>query len=354
MKRTVCFGLLTAALAFGGACKKDKDEKATDPLKAEAPKVEAPPPPPDSGELLKTLESCSAAFAAWDKDTFRACFADKTQVGMVDAVPPQPVATTPKEVLVQVGVFRNAFQDFKVEMQLILVNGSKAATVGYMTGTHKGRSLGMPPTNKPLSMYAARSLVLDEQGDIVEERDYVDHATLLHQLGVIESPSSPAKEAGWPETVRIVAKDDATEKANLETFKTSFAAKAKGDFAAASTMYADDALFRYMPATDQTKGRSEIEKTTKDSFAINKDLQMAVTDAWAAGSWVVAQTDIKGTLANDLAGTEGTKDRTWEQSSLEFLEFADGKVKRHLSFGNGLKFAADVGLFDPAEMGGGN
>src|SRR5690242_6274882 len=119
MERTVLFGLL-AALALGGGCKKDKGDKEDKATGSPTPETdgpggaETPPkPPPASGDLLATVESCSAAFAAWDKDVYRGCFADKTKVGMVDAVPPQPTATTPKEVLVQVGVFRNAFPDFK-------------------------------------------------------------------------------------------------------------------------------------------------------------------------------------------------------------------------------------------------
>lgn len=360
MERTVLFGLLTA-LALGGGCKKDKGDKEgkapdsptgkTDgPSGAETP----PQPPPASGDLLATVESCSAAFAAWDKDVYRACFAEKTKVGMIDAVPPQPMATTPKEVLVQVGVFRNAFPDFKAEMQLILVSGRKAATVGLLSGTHGGRSLGMPPTNKPLNMFSAQTLQFDDADHIVDERDFIDHATLLNQLGVLETAGSPAKETPWPEKVRVTAKDDATEKANLAAFQTSSAAEAKGDYAAAASIYADDAVFRFMPSTDETKGRAAIEKSKKDYAAANQDFKITITDAWAAGNWVVAEAITKGTMANDLAGAEGTKGKTWEQTSLELLEFADGKVKRHLSFGNGLKFAADVGLFDPAAMSGGN
>lgn len=357
MEKTVLFGLL-AALALGGGCKKDEDkgDKPADPPKAKTDGggAEAPPVKPSAPEdLLKTVETCAAAFSAWDKDTFRACFAEKTEVGMVDAVPPQPSATNPKEVLVQVGAFRNAFPDFKADMQLVLVGGRKAATVATLTGTHKGRSLGMPPTNKPLSMYSAQVLHLDEAGKIVLERDFIDHATLLNQLGVLESAGTPTKEAAWPEKVRAVAKGDDAEKANLAAFQTSVAAEAKGDFTAAASIYADDAVFRFVPSADETKGRAAIEKSKKDYAAGNTDFKMTVTDAWAAGNWVVAEAVTKGTMANNLAGAEGTKGKAWEQASLELLEFADGKVKRHLSFGNGLKFAADVGLFDPAAMAGG-
>lgn len=357
MQRNVRIGLLVAGLASAGGCKKDKeagDKAPVDDAKAakasEAAAGGAGAAEPVIGEaLMKRIEGCWASYVSWDKDAFRACYAEKTEVGAVDAIPPQ-TARTPQEVVVLNGTFRNAFPDFAGDIQLLLVNGKKVATVVLQSGTHKGRSLGMPPTNKKLMLYYGEAREVDDRGLTVRERAYADQTTLLQQLGLQEGLNVPTAEEPWPAKVRAVARNDAGESANLAAFKKSFDALGKGDAAGFSAIYADDATYRYLPQSVVIKGPKEIAKA-RDYSAVAKPLEISVRDAWAAGDWVVAETTVKGTLVDDFAGVKGTKGKTWEQASLELVEFAQGKVKRHLVFANGLKFAADVGLFDPADLG---
>ncbi|HEU5058432.1 MAG TPA: nuclear transport factor 2 family protein [Kofleriaceae bacterium] len=357
MQRSVRIGLLLAGLACVAGCKKDKEEgdkAAVDDPKAaktsEAAAGAAGAAEPVTGEaLIQRIEGCWASYVAWDKEAFRACYAEKTEVGAVDAIPPQ-TARTPQEVVVLNGTFRNAFPDFAADIQLILVNGKKVASVVLQSGTHKGRSLGMPPTNKKMMLYYGEAREVDDRGLTVSERAYADQTTLLQQLGLQEGLNAPTKEEPWPAKVRAVARNDAGESANLAAFKTSFDALSKGDAAGSSAIYASDATYRYLPQSVVITGPKEIAKA-RDYSAVAKPLEMTVRDAWAAGDWVVAETTIKGTLSNDVGGVKGTKGKTWEQTSFELLEFAQGKVKRHLVFVNGLKFATDVGLFDPAELG---
>jgi ketosteroid isomerase-like protein len=360
MKRIELPTLLFAALALAG-CKKEKEEEKTpvdapktaavDTAKTEQPAEQKTAGEPTDDKLIKNIEGCWADFAAWDKEGFKGCFAEPTEVGTVDGIPPDTVKT-PQEVIVQVGMFRNAFADFKADLSLVLVNGHKAVAVGLLSGTHKGGSLGIPPTNKTMSLFYAQVIEANEQGRFVRERDYQDQATVLHQLGIQASQVAPAKEEPWADKVRAVAKNDDTEKANLAAFKSSFDARVKGDTAAATASYADDAVFRYMPEGQPYTGKKEIASATKADTAQHANLQGSVRDAWAAGNWVVAETTIKGTLARPLNGIKGTKGKKWEENSLELVEFAGGKVKRHIVFTNSLKFAVDVGLIDPAELGG--
>jgi len=346
--------LLLVGPALGVACKKEKD--SGDKAKEESGKTAetATPPPPAAANLggdalVKTVEGCWAAYAAWDKDRFRACYAGTTEVVSVDAIPAE-TARTPQDVVVMNGVFRNAFPDFAADIQLVAVNGKKAAAVVLLTGTHKGRSLGMPPTNKKLTLYYGEAVEADDQGHWIREHAYADQATLLHQLGIQEAVNVPSVEQPWPEKVRVVAKNDAAEKANLAAFKASFEALAKGDATGFSAIYADDATYRYVPQSATVQGAKEIARV-RDLRAVADPLEMSIVDAWAAGDWVVAETKTKGTLAKDFGGVKGTKGKTWEQNTLELLQFAGGKVKRHLVYANGLKFAVDVGLFDPESIG---
>ena len=361
MMRIERLGLLFAPLALAAACKKEKEEPRVDaPKVAEVEPTRNAPQPPEpkreSGDqggtkLIARIETCWGAFGAWDKETFRSCFADATEVGTVDGIPPNTMKS-PQEVVVQAGSFRNAFADFKADLVLVLVNGSKVVALGLLSGTHEGGSLGIPPTHKPMSLYYAQVIEVDDQQRFVRERDYLDQTTLLHQLGVQKSQVAPASEQPWPERVRAAARNAGAEQTNIETFKASFEARIKGDFNAAAAQYADDAVFRYAPEAEPYTGRAEIAKATRDDSSQNTALEGAVRDAWAAGNWVVAETTVKGKIARPLAGTKGTKGKKWEENSLELLEFAGGKVKRHLVFANSLKFAVDVGLIDAASVGG--
>jgi ketosteroid isomerase-like protein len=356
MTRIATITLLVAAVGSIAACKKQEEERRDTPKPAEsnAPNkasdapAEATAPSQGGADLVKVVEGCWSAMAAWDKEKFRACYAENPDVLSVDAVPKEMERA--KDPIVQAGQFRNAFPDFKAEVALVLVGGTKTAAVGIFNGTHGGRTLGMPPTNKPMSMYYAEVAEVDPDGRIVKARDYMDQATLLHQLGLQENDTSPASEKPWKENVRATMKGDEVEKANLAAFRTGFAALAKGDLKAAVAGYADSATYRYVPESAPRTGAKEIAEA-RDYFATNKDVEVTLRDAWAAGDWVVAETAVKGSLAEDIPGVKGSKGKTWQQNLLELVEFSGGKIVRHLVFANGLKFASDVGLLDGEAMG---
>jgi steroid delta-isomerase-like uncharacterized protein len=347
------------AIAVSPACKKEREkvgESGTatpDSSKTSgAANNQKPAATEMTGEqLIKVTEDCWQAITVWNKDAFRACYADKTDLTAMDTLPPQ-TAKTPQEVLVLAGVFRNAFPDFKSDLELVLVNGHKAVALGIFSGTHRGRSLGIPPTNKPISLYWAQVIEMDAQGRIVRERDYIDQATLLHQLGVLPSSMAPASEKPWPSKVRAVSKGDPAEQANVQAVKSSFQGQGKAQVDAAIGRYSDDAEFRFVSAGGPTSGKKEISEQVQAYFAGNKDLQVTIRDIWPAGDWVVAETTSKAIVADDLPGAPGTKGKQWEQNALELFQLSGGKVKRHILFANGLKYAADVGLVDPAEFGG--
>jgi steroid delta-isomerase-like uncharacterized protein len=346
-------------LALAPACKKDGDKNkegdqaARDSSKTSEAESGQPAAAKEvSGEdLIKVTEGCWQAFTAWNKETFRACYADKTDLMAMDTLPAQG-GKTPQEVLVISGVFRNAFTDFTSDLQLLLVNGRKAVAFGIFTGTHQGRSLGIPPTNKPIGLYWAQVFEVDPQGRIVRERDYIDQATLLHQLGVLPSSMAPASEKPWPARVRAVSKGDPAEQANLQVVKTSLEGQGKGQADAAVARYSDDAVLRFVSAGEPITGKKAISEVLQAYYTSNTNLQVTVRDIWAAGDWVIAETTTKATTAAELPGAPGSKGKQWEQNGLELFELSAGKVKRHMVFTNGLKYAADVGLVDPAEFGG--
>src|SRR5262249_33018938 len=159
--------LLAAGLAVAGAggCGKDKgaaqgkkDDKAGATAAgagaggAAATQAALPPPLKDltPEEQITQIVACAKAYEEWDKEAFRRCYVETPDVETVDDLEGAPLKTQ-NDVVVAWGAYRNAFTDFKEQIQLVLINGQKVALIGYVSGVHTGRSLGFAPTNKKLS-----------------------------------------------------------------------------------------------------------------------------------------------------------------------------------------------------------
>jgi len=353
---------LVAVVALSSACKDDHkaEERATNSGEGTAAKTAAAPaaapeaaPPKSSpvagAELIAKIDGCWAMLQSWNKDAYLECFAPKASVTYVDNIPPQQV-NSGADAVVQAGIFRNAFPDFQAERELIMTRGNKWLVVARLSGTHKGTSLGFPPTGKSISTLWAEVGELGADGRIARTRNYMDQSTLLHQLGILESETALDSEKKWGPPVRAVASDDKTERSNLDVVKSGLDALGKADVAGALKMYAKDAEFRYLPEGKPYVGASEIKERLTGYMDISKEFAMSSHDAWAAGDWVAVELTTSGALSHDLPGAKGTKGIRWEQNSLELFQLAASKVKRHWSFANGLKFAADLGLFDPASL----
>jgi predicted ester cyclase len=353
---------IVAVAALSVACKDDRAanerpsssgegtaaKTAAGPAPAPAP-VEKSAKPVAGAELIAKIDGCWSMLQSWNKDAYAECFAPKAEVTYVDNIPPQKVESG-ADAVVQAGIFRNAFPDFQAERELIMTKGNKWLVVARLSGTHQGTSLGFPPTGKSISTLWAEVGELGADGRIARTRNYMDQSTLLHQLGILESETALDSEKKWGPPVRAVAKDDKAERSNLDVVKGGLDAMGKADVAGALKMYAQDAEFRYLPEGKPYVGSSEIKERLTSYVAISKQFAMSSHDAWAAGDWVVVELTTSGALSRDLPGAKGTKGMRWEQNSLELFQLAANKVKRHWSFANGLKFAADLGLFDPASL----
>jgi hypothetical protein len=81
----------------------------------------------------------------------------------------------------------DAFPDIHMILDDIIAEGDKAAFRYTMTGTHKGKYMGIPPTNKKTS---TSMIEIDRVagGKIVEAWARADTLGIMQQLGVVPTP----------------------------------------------------------------------------------------------------------------------------------------------------------------------
>ena len=84
-------------------------------------------------------------------------------------------------------VFFDAFPDNQASIDDLLVVGDKAVLRYTMSGTHKGEFMGIPPTNKKLTMWIIE-IYRFAVGKIVEGWDRYDTLGIMQQLGVLPTP----------------------------------------------------------------------------------------------------------------------------------------------------------------------
>lgn len=86
-------------------------------------------------------------------------------------------------------MFISAFPDIQHDIQSVHVDGEYATLVLRFTGTHRGAFMGLPPTNRKVSVDALHvDRIVD--GRIVEHRGQFDSAGLMQQL----TGSAPAAD----------------------------------------------------------------------------------------------------------------------------------------------------------------
>jgi steroid delta-isomerase-like uncharacterized protein len=86
-------------------------------------------------------------------------------------------------------MFASAFPDGKLEIQHIHVVGNTAVAEFTARGTHKGELMGIAPTGRPITMPVC-SVIEVRNGKIAAEREYMDMAHLLQQIGAMPAPAT--------------------------------------------------------------------------------------------------------------------------------------------------------------------
>jgi steroid delta-isomerase-like uncharacterized protein len=87
------------------------------------------------------------------------------------------------------GVFLSAFPGGKLTIDDMIVEGNKVVTRVTYRGTHTGDLMGIPPTQKQVTVSA---MIIDQfaDGKIVETWRLFDQMGMMQQLGVIPAPQA--------------------------------------------------------------------------------------------------------------------------------------------------------------------
>lgn len=340
-------GVLSFVIVAGCQGKEEPAKPESKPAPAKpAPAPVAPAKTPMTAEQAgaRWIE-CMGFFSAHDAAKFGGCVGERTTSEMLDAG--MPVATGSAAMVERAKGFWTGFPDITAKPQLVLLSGGQFATIDLMTGTNTGSFMGMPATGKKIGNYAAHLGELDlPNGEAKVINGLVDMGTLMGQV-MGDKKARPVVEQGWPDAGKIViAKDDATERANVDAFKAATAAFNAHD-AKLIEAYADDAVLHDVGMGDLV-GKKAIATTMKGFWAGFSDLKTTEDRVWGAGDWVFMAGTTTGTNDGDLK-MMGIK-KTGKPITLRTVEFAryeGGKVKDHWVFYNGMAMAMQLGLVPP-------
>jgi steroid delta-isomerase-like uncharacterized protein len=81
----------------------------------------------------------------------------------------------------------SAIPDFHFTLDDVVAEGNKVAVHFTATGTHKGNYMGVPPTNKKVTMWVI-SIDQIADGKIAERWERTDTLGMMQQLGVVPTP----------------------------------------------------------------------------------------------------------------------------------------------------------------------
>jgi len=95
----------------------------------------------------------------------------------------------PEAGLAVVQMWANAFSDAKADIRQIHVAGDVATVEFQASGTQDGELMGIAATGRKVSMPVCTVLDIKD-GKITAEREYMDMAHMMQQLGVMPAPAT--------------------------------------------------------------------------------------------------------------------------------------------------------------------
>ena len=360
MKRALLGVLMVTWIPFGCA---GSTESAPPPMSPPAP-APAPmptpepvvPPPPVEPAKLSMLDQqkahMAANVAAWqahDAKKLAALYADDVVLGF-------PSMEGWRETKGRADLERNmaeffaAFSDAKVTTMRGIHAGDVLVLEWLLNGTHSGDFMGAKPTGKRIGYRGVSVLWFGDKG-VKREHMYFDHVTFMAQMGtapkgMVGRPVTETPAGHEPEWV-VAANTDA-EKKNSEAATAFFAAWEKKDGKAFLALLMDDAQHvDFAQPVDGKKGKAAAKKDFDAFSKAFPDMKMTAKNMWAAGNYVVVESEATGTFTGALGPLKPTK-KTGTLHGVDVMRLADGKLAVGHSYGSGAEFAGAFGLMPKA------
>jgi steroid delta-isomerase-like uncharacterized protein len=84
--------------------------------------------------------------------------------------------------------FCGAFPDLHLEIQLMIAEGDRLASLITTTGTHMGPFMGVAPTGKTFKVNGTDFFRFNDQGKVAEHWGVFDTLGMMTQLGILPPP----------------------------------------------------------------------------------------------------------------------------------------------------------------------
>ena len=123
---------------------------------------------------------------AWDRLDAAALAADFTDDATVESPRAGGSAAGRDAIERLYATYVAAFPDFKVEQELLLIDGENVAQLVRVTGTDSGGFMGMAPTRRKITFRCGLFHVVKD-GQIMGERRVYDFTGLLIQVGLLKA-----------------------------------------------------------------------------------------------------------------------------------------------------------------------
>jgi ketosteroid isomerase-like protein len=315
----------------------------------------APAKPLTADELAKKVDTCWGYYNDSKWDDFKNCYT-------ADAVVEVPGSGMPADngqaaIVDMVKPFKTAIPDDHGEVFFTLVSGHNvitvANTVGKNSGPFKMGPMEMPASNNKVGGVFAQVLEMTDDGKAKHEWDFFDMATTLGQMK--PDPKHPVRapmdKAPMAKEV-VISKDDAGEKANMETVKKAAEAFSKHDAKAFGDALADDAMWSEMVQPKDWNKKDALANMAAFWKAFS-DIKVTPGQVWAAGDYVAMVANMDGTNDGDFAAM-GIK-KTGKKVSLPHLaifKVKDGKIHNAWIIDQAMGMMGQLGLMPMPGAGG--
>jgi len=335
-------GAASFLVVFLAAC----GSPAPTPVAATPP----PPKPPSDQERLQKYQDCWGYFNDKKFDQLKDCY-DASATSQQMGYGKGGTASGPDAIVSASQDLAKAAPDVRGDAQLILVNGNHVASVYLMKGTNSAPMTGadgkeIPATNKKFGLMFGHVVEFAPDAlKAVTETGVMDSATFASQLGLSKQRARAALETGVASPEIVIAKNDATEKANIEAESVQITAWNKHDSAAEQALIADNSVFHdFTAAKDYNKKQGE--QMNAGYWKAFSDARIVPHAVWAAGDYLVLTGNFEGT--NDGANPAmGLKKATNKQVVVPFVEIdkiVAGKNQESWLFFDSAQFATQLGL----------